>query len=75
MEYAIVDVRSCWRGNPNMTASLHQAHIQKRLITRSLSAVCADGLSFKDCVAGSTGLEPVLYATKKRCITIMLRPN
>lgn len=26
-------------------------------------------------MAGSTGLEPVLYATKKRCITIMLRPN
>ena len=26
-------------------------------------------------VAGSIGLEPILYATKKRCITIMLRPN
>jgi hypothetical protein len=26
-------------------------------------------------LAGSIGLEPILYATKKRCITIMLRPN
>jgi hypothetical protein len=24
-------------------------------------------------VAGTIGLEPILYATKKRCITIMLR--
>ena len=26
-------------------------------------------------MAGSIGLEPILYATKKRCITIMLRSN
>ena len=47
----------------------------KDLITRSYSARGTEYQVLEDCVAGSVGLEPTLYATKKRCITIMLRPN
>ena len=45
------------------------------LATRSNTVCSAECLILKDCVVGSIGLEPILYATKKRCITIMLRPN
>ena len=41
--------------------------------TFRLSGECSNQLSYVSIMAGTIGLEPILCATKKRCITIMLR--